>query len=293
MGIPAPVIVAEQADHTALGGGNSGICGNALHTYGFHLDANSVGPDDYSRWRDPNGSDGPYVNWNYCCAGDFRHGGNPTLRAMHRDVLARLMRGELPMICEFIGQPWADQPVYYWARWNGVTNLQRYNGAGHDLWSHISWYRSTVNQRAFLWTPQENPVQAPALSVTLDGTTAHFVWNTPANTTPNEVIFRLMDRPFPQWPVTEDGNIVNFLGPWGTAYDVPNLVLGTTYYAQVYARNTNPAGWGPPGAATLVTAKPSTGGDPVVIAKLDVIQKDVSRLVAGVQAQAAAVGPGK
>ncbi len=154
MGIPAPVIVAEQADHTALGGGNSGICGDlATHFYGFHLDANSVGSDDYSRWRDPNGADGPYVNWSYCCAGDFRHGGNEQLRAMHRTVLARLMAGELPMICEFIGQPWSDRPVYYWARWNGVANLQRYTGTGHDLWSHISWYRSMADQRAFLWRP--------------------------------------------------------------------------------------------------------------------------------------------
>ena len=152
MGIPAPVIVAEQVAHTALGGSNSGICGDPSHTYGFHLAANEVGPSDYSRWRDPNGSDGPYVNWSYCCAGDFRHGGNTILRAKHRDVLARLMRGELPMICEFIGKPWADQPVYYWARWNGVETLQRYNGAGHDLWSHISWYRSKVDQPAHLWT---------------------------------------------------------------------------------------------------------------------------------------------
>jgi hypothetical protein len=61
------------------------------------------------------------------------------------------MRGELPMICEFIGQPYADQPVVYWARWLGVTTLQRYTGAGHDLWSHISWYRSRVDERAYLW----------------------------------------------------------------------------------------------------------------------------------------------
>jgi hypothetical protein len=152
MGIAAPVISAEMADWTALGGGNSGIVGNAAHTYGFHPAANEVPVEDYSRQQDPNGPNGPFVNWDYACAGDFAHGGNESLRAMHRAVLARLMRGELPMICELIGQPWADQPVYYWARWNGVGVLQRYTGQGHDLWSHISWYRSMVDQRAYLWT---------------------------------------------------------------------------------------------------------------------------------------------
>lgn len=159
MGIAAPVITAEMAEWVALGGGNSGIVGNAAHTYGFHVAANELPASDYSRWRDPQGSDGPYVNWSYACAGDFSHKNDENLRAMHRNVLARLMRGELPMICEFIGKPWADQPVYYWARWNGVTTLQRYTGSGHDHWSHISWYRSMVDQRAYLWVPGPSTVE--------------------------------------------------------------------------------------------------------------------------------------
>lgn len=153
MAVAAPVIAAEMADWVRLGGGNSGIVGDPNHTYGFHLAANQVPAGDYSRWRDPRGADGPYPDWNWACAGDFSHRGDEGLRAMHRRVLARLMAGELPMICEFIGQPWADRPVYYWARWNGA--LQRYTGAGHDLWSHISWYRSMADQRAYLWTEDD------------------------------------------------------------------------------------------------------------------------------------------
>lgn len=154
-----PVIIAEQADWVALGGQNWGIAGDpTTHFYGFHLGANEIPSSDYSRWRDPNGSDGPYVDWRYACAGDFAHMNNESLRARHRDVLARLMQGEFPMICEFIGKPWADQPVYYWARWNGVTYLERYTGVGHDTWSHISWYRSMVDQRAHLWTSGNTPV---------------------------------------------------------------------------------------------------------------------------------------
>lgn len=150
--VAAPVIEAEMKDWKSLGGGNSGIVANPdTHDYGFHMAAFAIGPDDYSRWRDPNGSDGPYVDWDYCCAGDFDHKNNADLRKMHANVLNGLMNGKYPMICEFIGQPWADKPVYYWARWNGIDTLQRYTGQGHDHWSHISWYRSKANQRAYLW----------------------------------------------------------------------------------------------------------------------------------------------
>lgn len=152
MGVPAPVISAEMSDWVNLGGGNLGIVGDPNHTYGFHLAANEVGANDYSRKNDPNGPYGPYTNWNYCCAGDFAHNNNESLRTKHREVLARLMRGEMPMICEFIGKPWADRPVYYWARWNGIGHLEAYTGSGHDRWSHISWYRSRADQRPNLWT---------------------------------------------------------------------------------------------------------------------------------------------
>lgn len=147
-----PVIDAEMDDWVDLGGENLGIQGDSNHTYGFHPGANEVPSSDYSRTRDPNGNDGPYVNWSYACAGDFGHRNDPRLRAMHADVLDALMNGKFPMICEFIGKPWPDRPVYYWARWNGVGNLQKYTGEGHDRWSHIAWYRSRVDERAHLWT---------------------------------------------------------------------------------------------------------------------------------------------
>lgn len=150
-----------MADWTRLGGGNSGIVGNAAHTYGFHCAADEIPASDYSRERDPNGADGPYAHWDYACAGDFAHRNDERLRAMHRALLARLMRGELPMICEFIGKPWSDRPVYYWARWNGVGTLQLYTGDGHDKWSHVSWYRSRANQRAYLWAPTSAPAPTP------------------------------------------------------------------------------------------------------------------------------------
>ncbi len=158
----ASAIKAEMADWVALGGGNSGCCGNAAHTYGFHRPANEISSRDYSRRHDT----GTPVDMNWACAGDFAHKNQPALRARHAQVLARLMRGELPMICEMITKPWPDKPVYYWARWNGVGVLQRYTGSGHDTWSHISWFRSKADQRAYLWTavPAGVKVAKPAAS---------------------------------------------------------------------------------------------------------------------------------
>lgn len=156
MAVAAPVIQAEMDDWIALGGKSSGIVGDGAHGSGFHRAADEVPASDYSRRRDPNGADGPFTNWKYACAGDFWHGGKESLRAKHRETLARLMENDpaLSMICEFIGQPWADRPVKYWARWEGYANLRNYTGSGHDGWSHISWYRSRADQRAYLWTPQ-------------------------------------------------------------------------------------------------------------------------------------------
>lgn len=154
--VAAPVIEAEMKDWTSLGGGNSGIVGDQNHDYGFHLSANNVPASDYSRTRDPNGPDGPYADWDYCCAGDFDHKNDSKLRSMHANVLNDLMNDKYPMICEFIGKPWPDKPVYYWARWNGIKTLQKYTGVGHDHWSHISWFRSKANQRAYLWIPEND-----------------------------------------------------------------------------------------------------------------------------------------
>jgi hypothetical protein len=153
------VINAEMKDWIKLGGANSGCCGNAAHVYGFHRAANEIPVTDYSRRRDS----GRPVNMNYACAGDFHHGFKPALMTMHAKLLGRLMNGELPMICEMITKPWSNKPVYYWARWNGVKTLQRYTGTGHDHWSHISWWRSKADERAYLWTPSS---AKPVVNVT-------------------------------------------------------------------------------------------------------------------------------
>ncbi len=145
----APTLDAEMDIWVSLGGGNSGCCGDKNHTYGFHCPANRISVRDYSRRYDP----GMPYNMNWACAADFSHKNNPSLRAMHLNLLARLMRGELPTVDEFIGKPWADRPVVYWFRPNGINKLKNYTGAGHDHWSHIGVRRSRSNEPLGLWVP--------------------------------------------------------------------------------------------------------------------------------------------
>lgn len=166
----ASAITAEMKDWVALGGGNSGCCGNNLHTYGFHREASSVPVTDYSRKHE---AAKPY-NMSWASAGDFGHGGKAALRAKHAALLARLMAGDpsLHMICEYIGQPWSGKPVYYWARWNGITTLSRYTGSGHDTWSHVSWWRSKANLRANLWTPAGSTPTPESVTPSVTPTTA-------------------------------------------------------------------------------------------------------------------------
>lgn len=157
----APAHIGQMKVWQALGGGNSGIVGNRLHSYGFHRGASMVAATDYSRRRDPNGYDGPYSGWGYCCAGDYRHGGNKTLRARHAALLTRLLDGDedLANVCEFIGQPYEGKPVLYWFRGD---KLKKYTGQGHDLWSHISVWRSDSIDQPALWIPKAAPPAPPA-----------------------------------------------------------------------------------------------------------------------------------
>jgi hypothetical protein len=147
----SPIIQQEMDDWVRLGGQNWGILGayDGSHPTGFHRAGFEVPPTDYSRRHDP----GVPYNLAWASAGDFAHMGRANLRALHAGILARLMAGDqtLSMIVEYIGMPWPDKPVMYWARWDGVGNLRRYTGKGHDTWSHISWQRSRGNERAYLW----------------------------------------------------------------------------------------------------------------------------------------------
>lgn len=166
--IACPLHEREMKVWTGLGGGNSGIVGNGLHVRGFHRGALTIPATDYSRQHDPKGPQGPYPNWGWCCAGDYHHGFKPALMARHAVLLTRLMDDDpaLADICEMITKPWADKPVLYWARWDGVRKLAKYTGTGHDHWSHVSVYRSRGDSAAQLWAPASAAVTTGGKPVT-------------------------------------------------------------------------------------------------------------------------------
>lgn len=150
----APTLERELDEWVATyGGGNSGCCGNKLHDYGYHMRGDQITPLDYSRKYDP----GMPYNMKWCCAGDFYHGGNSRLRAMHATLLGRILNGEFPTVMEFIGKPYVGQPVLYFHRYEGLR-LRKYTGVGHDLWSHIGIQRSRANETLNLWKPKIVPV---------------------------------------------------------------------------------------------------------------------------------------
>lgn len=150
---------AELDKWVELGGQNWGCCPDENHKSGFHMPGFAIPPTDYSRRHEP----GLPFDMTYACAIDAAHMKNPQLMEYHAKLLARLMADDasVNMICEFIGKPWADRPVYYWARWNGITTLKKYTGRGHDTWSHIAVWRSRANERPSLWVPGQVPVPVP------------------------------------------------------------------------------------------------------------------------------------
>lgn len=152
----APEIDRHLDEWVAMGGGNSGCCGDKSHIYGFHCRGNQVPTSDYSRRYDP----GRPYNMDWCCAGDFAHNFNPGLMAIHAQILTRCLRGELPTLWEFIGKPFPDQPVLYFFRPNGLK-VKRYTGKGHDRWSHFGFQRSRAHEPFNLWASTVPVVYKP------------------------------------------------------------------------------------------------------------------------------------
>lgn len=249
--IGCPLHEREMKVWTGLGGGNSGIIGNSLHVYGFHRGASYVKATDYSRTHDPKGADGPYPNWGWCCAGDYHHGFAPTLMARHAVLLTRLMDDDpvLADICEMITKPWADKPVLYWARWDGVRNLKIYTGQGHDTWSHISVYRSRGNSSAQLWTPASaavspsgKPASGRSATLTPPPWPKGATWFTARPDAPAYATVRSWEARMRQrgWPVTVNGRFQPHDGDLLGAFQKekglkPDRLLGPKSFAAAWS----------------------------------------------------------
>lgn len=150
-----PALLIERRRLQAIGGSFLGICGDANHTYGFHVAAANLPADDYSL---EGAANEPVCEW-HAAAIDIGMDW-PASRDWLRWLIAQIQSGELTGIAEVIGA-YDGTNVRYWsdsAGWS--TQGDRYTGSGHDTWTHVSIHRSTAwEDHGILagWTATEGP----------------------------------------------------------------------------------------------------------------------------------------
>lgn len=151
----APLIERNIDRARSLGVQILGCCGDANHTYGFHVPAGNLPASDYSRVRS-----GRPVSMSYACAGDFGMN-QPWSRRWLAWLVASVQAGRFPEVVEIIGSL-DGKGALYWARWNGWA-VERYTGAGHVSWSHVSCDRAFADRTVDVfagWPSSPAPVQA-------------------------------------------------------------------------------------------------------------------------------------
>lgn len=137
----APALVIEKTRLAAIGGSFLGICGDANHTYGFHVPAARLPADDYSL-RGPENQ--PVCEW-HAAAIDIGMDW-PASRDWLRWLIGEIREDRIQGIAEVIGS-YDGVNVRYWSDSSGwETDGQPYEGEGHDTWTHVSVYRSTALQ---------------------------------------------------------------------------------------------------------------------------------------------------
>ncbi|HEY3004520.1 MAG TPA: hypothetical protein VGJ44_19390 [Kribbellaceae bacterium] len=137
-GSPAPGLLAEVPRLSAVGAVLLGICGDANHTYGYHINSGRLPASDYSMQGAANRPVG-----DYCCAIDVGMGW-PASRAWLRWLIAEIAADRIRGIAEVIGS-YDGRDVRYWSDDSGWAPAGvPYQGSGHDTWTHIGIYRSTA-----------------------------------------------------------------------------------------------------------------------------------------------------
>lgn len=152
-GVCAPLTRRNIDRANALGVTVLGCVGDTNHTFGFHVPANRLPADDYSRTRC-----GKPVNPNQACAADFGMN-KPWSRRWLAWLVASVKAGGMPDIVEIIGSL-DGREALYWARWNN-WRVKLYTGQGHVAWSHISCDRSKANNTVDLfagWPDNPAPI---------------------------------------------------------------------------------------------------------------------------------------
>ncbi|WAS95831.1 hypothetical protein [Nannocystis punicea] len=134
-----PALLIEKQRLATIGGSFLGICGDANHTYGFHVPAANLPADDYSLEGPANV---PVCEW-HAAAIDIGMDW-PASRDWLKWLIANIASDEIKGIAEVIGS-YDGVNVRYWSDSSGwSTDGVAYQGSGHDTWTHVSVYRSTT-----------------------------------------------------------------------------------------------------------------------------------------------------
>lgn len=136
---PAPGLEIERRRLEALGGTWLGTCGDANHTYGYHVPACRLSSSDYSMQGPANRP----VNATYGCAIDISMSW-PAARDWLRWLIGEIRTDRIQGIAEVIGS-YNGRDVRYWSDTSGWhEGGVPYTGSGHDTWTHVAIYRSTA-----------------------------------------------------------------------------------------------------------------------------------------------------
>lgn len=158
----SPGLLAELPRLNTVRAQLLGICGDANHTWGYHVARPAAG--DYSLSGAANRPAG-----DYCCAIDVGMGW-PASRDWLRWLIREIREDRIQGVAEVIGS-YDVRNVRYWSDASGWhEDGVPYQGDGHDSWTHIGIYRSTAltDHRLLAgWTPhghtQEEDDMAGAL----------------------------------------------------------------------------------------------------------------------------------
>jgi hypothetical protein len=135
----APALALEKQRLASIGGSFLGICGDANHTYGYHVPAANLPSSDYSM---EGAANVPVCEW-HACAIDIGMDW-PASRDWLKWLIQEIAVDNIQGIAEVIGS-YDGVDVRYWSDDSGwSTNGIPYTGSGHDTWTHVSIYRSTA-----------------------------------------------------------------------------------------------------------------------------------------------------
>ncbi len=150
-----PALKLEKSRLAYIGGTFLGICGDANHTYGFHVPAANLPADDYSMEGEANQ---PACEWE---ASAIDIGMDwPVSRDWLRWLIEEIRNDAITDVFEVIGS-YDGVDVRYWSDWSGwETDGIPYDGEGHDTHTHVSIYRSTTHEDhriLFGWSGDAGP----------------------------------------------------------------------------------------------------------------------------------------